>query len=374
MLLCGDYKTPNRVNVHGFITVNGEKMSKSRGTFIKASTFLKYLEPEHFRFFIAGKLNDTLDDLDLNFSDFSSKVNSDLIGNFINILSRTGTSILDKLDRRLGTLNVEGKSIVTELLASKTEILKNYEDKNYSKVMKEIARLGDVVNKYVNDKAPWNLLKTDKEEARQVVTTAINSARILAVYLQPVIPKISERIFKILNLNSKIPFAELENLLENNNILPYEILSQRVDEKAITTMLEENKESQNEVKANPATIKISESKSNPIETGLISINDLTKVELRVGLIVEANHVEGADKLLNVKVDLGEKGIKNVFAGIKSAYKPEELIVMKVVVVANLEPRKMKFGMSEAMLLATGKDETLSLFVPHRNANPGDILK
>ena len=374
MLLGGDYKTPNRVNVHGFITVNGEKMSKSRGTFIKASTFLKYLEPEHFRFFIAGKLNDTLDDLDLNFSDFSSKVNSDLIGNFINILSRTGTSILDKLDRRLGTLNVEGKSIVTELLASKTEILKNYEDKNYSKVMKEIARLGDVVNKYVNDKAPWNLLKTDKEEARQVVTTAINSARILAVYLQPVIPKISERIFKILNLNSKIPFAELENLLENNNILPYEILSQRVDEKAITTMLEENKESQNEVKANPATIKISESKSNPIETGLISINDLTKVELRVGLIVEANHVEGADKLLNVKVDLGEKGIKNVFAGIKSAYKPEELIGMKVVVVANLEPRKMKFGMSEAMLLATGKDATLSLFVPHRNANPGDILK
>ena len=240
--------------------------------------------------------------------------------------------------------------------------------------MKEIARLGDVVNKYVNDKAPWNLLKTDKEEARQVVTTAINSARILAVYLQPVIPKISERIFKILNLNSKIPFAELENLLENNNILPYEILSQRVDEKAITTMLEENKESQNEVKANPATIKISESKSNPIETGLISINDLTKVELRVGLIVEANHVEGADKLLNVKVDLGEKGIKNVFAGIKSAYKPEELIGMKVVVVANLEPRKMKFGMSEAMLLATGKDATLSLFVPHRNANPGDILK
>ena len=374
MLLGGDYKTPNRVNVHGFITVNGEKMSKSRGTFIKASTFLKYLEPEHFRFFIAGKLNDTLDDLDLNFSDFSSKVNSDLIGNFINILSRTGTSILDKLDRRLGTLNVEGKLIVTELLASKTEILKNYEDKNYSKVMKEIARLGDVVNKYVNDKAPWNLLKTDKEEARQVVTTAINSARILAVYLQPVIPKISERIFKILNLNSKIPFAELENLLENNNILPYEILSQRVDEKAITTMLEENKESQNEVKANPATIKISESKSNPIETGLISINDLTKVELRVGLIAEANHVEGADKLLNVKVDLGEKGIKNVFAGIKSAYKPEELVGMKVVVVANLEPRKMKFGMSEAMLLATGKDATLSLFVPHRNANPGDILK
>ena len=374
MLLGGDYKTPNRVNVHGFITVNGEKMSKSRGTFIKASTFLKYLDPEHFRFFIASKLNDTLDDIDLNFSDFSSKVNSDLVGNFINILSRTGTSILDKLDRQLGTLSAEGNTLITTLLEAKSEIIKNYEEKNYSKVMKEIAHLGDLVNKYVNDKAPWNLVKTDKEEARQVVTAAINSARILAIYLQPIIPKISEKIFKILGLNSKISFLDLEKNLENVKILPYEMLSQRVDEKAITTMLEENKESQKEAKTVTPPTKPSDSKPETNGTGLININDLTKVELRVGLIKEANHVEGADKLLNVKVDLGEKGIKNVFAGIKSAYTPEELIGMKVVVVANLEPRKMKFGMSEAMLLATGKEETLSLFIPHRNANPGDILK
>ena len=152
------------------------------------------------------------------------------------------------------------------------------------------------------------------------------------------------------------------------------MLSQRVDEKAITMMLEENKESQkDETKAQPVNQK-TEKKAESNESGLININDLTKVELRVGLIKEANHVEGADKLLNVKVDLGEKGIKNVFAGIKSAYKPDELVGMKVVVVANLEPRKMKFGMSEAMLLATGKEETLSLFIPHRNASPGDILK
>ena len=365
MLLGGDYKTPNRVNVHGFITVNGEKMSKSRGTFIN---------PEHFRFFIASKLNDTLDGIDLNFSDFSSKVNSDLVGNFINILSRTGTSILDKLDRQLGTLSAEGNTLITTLLEAKSEIIKNYEEKNYSKVMKEIAHLGDLVNKYVNDKAPWNLVKTDKEEARQVVTAAINSARILGIYLQPVIPKISEKIFKILGLNSKISFSDLEKNLENVKILPYEMLSQRVDEKAITTMLEENKESQKETKTVTPPTKPSDSKPETNGTGLININDLTKVELRVGLIKEANHVEGADKLLNVKVDLGEKGIKNVFAGIKSAYTPEELIGMKVVVVANLEPRKMKFGMSEAMLLATGKEETLSLFIPHRNANPGDILK
>ena len=335
MLLGGDYKTPNRVNVHGFITVNGEKMSKSRGTFIKASTFLKYLDPEHFRFFIASKLNDTLDDIDLNFSDFSSKVNSDLVGNFINILSRTGTSILDKLDRQLGTLSAEGNTLITTLLESKSEIIKNYEEKNYSKVMKEIAHLGDLVNKYVNDKAPWNLVKTDKEEARQVVTAAINSARILGIYLQPVIPKISEKIFKILGLNSKISFSDLEKNLENVKILPYEMLSQRVDEKAITTMLEENKESQKETKTVTPPTKPSDSKPETNGTGLININDLTKVELRVGLIKEANHVEGADKLLNVKVDLGEKGIKNVFAGIKSAYTPEELIGMKVVEMQTL---------------------------------------
>lgn len=139
-------------------------------------------------------------------------MNSDLIGNFINIISRTGTSILDKLDRKLGTLSPEGKSLVESLIASKSDILKNYEDKNYSKVMKEIARLGDTVNKYVNDKAPWNLVKTNQEEAREVVTAAINSARILAIYLQPIIPKISENIFKFLSLNSNVPFSDLEKL------------------------------------------------------------------------------------------------------------------------------------------------------------------
>lgn len=373
-LLGGGYKTPNRVNVHGFITVNGEKMSKSRGTFIKASTYLKHLDPEHFRFFMAGKLNDTLDDLDLSFSDFISKVNSDLVGNFINILSRTGTSILDKLDRRLGKLNNEGKSLLAELIASKPDILKNYEEKNYTKVMKEIARLGDLVNKYVNDKAPWNLVKTDKEAAREVVTAAINSARILAIYLQPVTPKICEKIFKILGLSSQILFSDIESILEDCNINAYEILSQRVEEKAVNAMLEENKESQKEIKATNNAKKTETNSNSETRIGLISIEDLNKVELRVGLIEEANHVSGADKLLNVKVNLGEKGIKNVFAGIKSAYKPEELIGMKVVVVANLEPRKMKFGLSEAMLLATGKEETLSLFIPHRDAKPGDILK
>jgi methionyl-tRNA synthetase len=361
MLMGAGYSTPNRVNVHGFLTVNGEKMSKSRGTFIKAETYLRHLDPEHFRFYMAAKLNDSMEDIDLNFNDFSLKVNSDLIGNFVNIFSRVSTSILDKLDRKLGKVSQEGNLLIQECLSSKNDIEKYYSTRNYSKAMKEIMRLCDNVNKYVNDKAPWSLIKTDPEKAREVVTDTLNAGKILAVLLTPVLPMITERIFRILDIPNPT-FLKIEELLENKEIGLYEFLSNRVDEKAIEKMIEEGKMSE------------PEKKPEVTETGYIKIEDLSKVELRVGLITEASEVEGADKLVNVKVDLGEKGVKNVFAGIKTSYKPEELKGLKVVVVANLEPRKMKFGISEAMLLASGKDSTLSLFVPHRNANPGDLLK
>ena len=363
MLLGSGYKTPSRVNVHGFINVNGEKMSKSKGTFIKASSFAKYLNPEHLRYFLATKSNDSLEDMDLQFSEFSSKVNSGLVGNLINILSRTSTSILDKLDRKIGFINNEGKNLLGELIFKKSEIEKFYSERNFSKVLKIIESLGDLVNKFVNDKAPWILVKTNLEDTREIVTIAINSMRILAIYLQPILPNISKNIFLQLGLKEKILFSEIENFIENVNIEPYKILSEKVDEKAVLKMIEENKESQIESVA---------PKSNA--EGLISIEDLTKVELRVGKILEASNVQGADKLLQIKLDLGEKGIKNVFAGIKAAYKAEDLIGLKVVAVANLEPRKMKFGISEAMLLASGKDETLSLFIPQKDANPGDLLK
>ncbi|MBE7412994.1 MAG: methionine--tRNA ligase [Leptospiraceae bacterium] len=366
MLMGADYKTPSTVNVHGFLTVNGEKMSKSRGTFIKASTYLKYLSPEHLRFYLAGKLSNGLEDLDLSFDDFVLKVNSDLVGNFINILSRVGTTILDKLDRRVGKISEEGYSLLKEIQSKESEIRSAYSDKNYSKVMKEIAKAGDIVNKYINDKTPWNLIKTDIEKTREVVTNALNCAKVIAIFLYPVLPHISKKVFSFLNENAEISFSEIHSVVENRIISKYEILTNRVDEKAIQAMIEESKQ----------TTQTTSTKTEKPETGigLIGINDLSKVELRVGQIKEANHVEGADKLINVKVDLGEKGIKNIFAGIKSSYKPEDLIGLKVVVVANLEPRKMKFGVSEAMLLASGKDESLSLFVPHREANPGDLLK
>ena len=364
MLMGADYNTPSRVNVHGFLMVNGEKMSKSRGTFIKGETYRKYLDPEHYRFYLASKLNDSMEDLDLNFSDFILKINSDLIGNFVNIFSRVSTSILDKLDRRLGNINSEGEVLINECISMKDEIQKYYDSRNYSKAIREIMKLSDSINKYVNDNAPWNLIKQDKEKAREVVTNTLNAGKILAIYLKPVLPMITERIFRILDIKNT-SFLDINEKIENKVIGLYEFLSMRVDEKAVEKMIEENKVSDIEKKEEKTPIN---------ENGLIKIEDLSKVELRVGLIIEALDVVGADKLVNVKVDLGEKGIKNVFAGIKSSYKPEELKGMSVVVVANLEPRKMKFGISEAMLLAVGKDDTLSLFVPHRSANPGDLLK
>ncbi len=364
MLMGSNYNTPTRVNVHGFLMVNGEKMSKSRGTFIKGETYRKYLDPEHYRFYLASKLNDSMEDLDLNFSDFTMKINSDLIGNFVNIFSRVSTSILDKLDRKLGSISKEGELLINECISMNSEIQKYYDSRNYSKAIREILKLSDSINRYINDNAPWNIIKEDKEKAREVVTNTLNAGKILAIYLKPVLPMITERIFRILDVKNT-SFLDIEERIENKEIGLYEFLSVRVEKEAIEKMIEENKMSDSEKK---------EVKTEVNDSGLIKIDDLAKVELRVGLIIEALEVPGADKLVNVKVDLGEKGIKNVFAGIKSAYRVEDLKGLQVVVVANLEPRKMKFGISEAMLLAVGKEDTLSLFIPHRTAKPGDILK
>lgn len=379
MLMGSDFQTPSKINVHGFMTVAGEKMSKSRGTFVNAATFSKYNDVEHFRFYMAARLSSGLDDVDISFEDFISRVNSDFIGNLVNIVSRVATSILDKLDRRLGNISPEGQRILNQLLASKDEIIKNYEDRNFHKVIREVTSLGDVVNKYVNDLAPWILIKTDPEAARQVITDALNAAKILFTYISPIVPTASQTVAEFLGCNSGFTFQNLNSFVENINLPAYKAISQRPDEKGIKSMIEETKIEFEKMQTSNSPVGSKTSKENTetksvSEDGTISIEDLVKVELRVGLITESKHVDGADKLMQVTVDLGEIGKKNVFAGIKAAYKPEDLLNLKVVVVANLKPRKMKFGMSEAMLLASGSGENLSLFIPHRNANPGDLLK
>lgn len=221
MLEGSGYRSPSKIHVHGFIGVNGEKMSKSRGTFIKAKTFVKFLDAEHLRFYLAAKLGPGMDDIDLSFDDFVNKVNADLVGNLINSVSRVSTTILDTLDRTLGTVSEEGLALLEEILTQPVKtgtrddsiqnIIKTaYEQRNYAKVMREITRLGDRVNRYVNDNAPWKLIKENPEKAREIVTAVLNASRFLAIYLYPVVPKISEQIYKLLNLKGSPEFKDLD--------------------------------------------------------------------------------------------------------------------------------------------------------------------
>lgn len=367
MLMGSGFETPKQIHVHGFLTVNGEKMSKSRGTFINAKDFASFLDPEHFRFYMACRLGANMDDVDLSFEDYISRVNSDLIGNLVNLLSRTGTTILDKLDRKLGKLTLAGKTLQEQILAKEMEIKESFEERNYARVMKEITHCGDLVNRYVNDNAPWALIKKDPESARAVVTDALHSAYVIFTYLSPIVPKISQKVMEFFKVD-RLDYSNIRKSFENESIEPYQNLSERVNEKNINQLIEAGKPKDAE------SMETSKNLETKTTSNLISIDELAKVELRVGKIEDAMPVEGADKLIKCIVSLGDFGTKNVFAGIKSAYKPEELIGKSVVVVANLQPRKMKFGLSEAMLLASGSGEELSLFVPDRKAKPGDLLK
>ncbi len=370
-LIGADFKTPNSVFVHGFLTINGEKMSKSKGTFILASIYLEHLDPGYLRYYYASKLNDSLEDLDLNLEDFMHRINSDLLGNFINIFSRSSGSLAKKLDNQLGTISQQGLAILENLWQAQTNIQQMYEDRMYSKLIREITSLGDTINKFINDQAPWNQIKNDPQQARDTITTALNGAKILATYLKPILPDLTKKIEAFLNIQP-MSFANIKETMENHQINDYKHLLPRIDKKQIAALLEQSKTSISPNK------KHSEPQNQPSSTltdeSIIDIQTLNKVDLRIGNIEEAKDVPETDKLIQLTIDLGNLGKKNVFAGIKKAYLPDQLINQKCVVVTNLEPRKMKFGVSEAMVLATGKDETLSLVVPHKNARPGDKLQ
>ncbi len=370
MLIGAGFSCPSQIHVHGFMTVNGEKMSKSRGTFVNAATFLKYNDPEHFRYYMAARLGPGMEDVDISFEDFLTRVNSDLIGNLVNSISRISTSLLDKLDRRLGTVDDEGKKILSEIRSKEPEIRRNYEEKNYQKVIREITALGDIVNRYVNDKAPWMTVKTDPEKTRIVLTNALNAGFLLFTYLYPVIPNIVKKVYKLLKVESEPKFSFLHHCVEGIMLPTYVPLSSRPSRESIEKMIEETKK--DFMKPNDS-IQDNQT-SSATETNLISIEEFQKLEIRIGLILEADYVEGSDKLIRIQLDLGNLGTKNVFAGIRSAYEPKDLVGMKVAAVTNLHPRKMKFGVSEAMLLASGSGKNLSLLIPHRNALPGDLLK
>ncbi|MHC5083547.1 MAG: methionine--tRNA ligase [Planctomycetota bacterium] len=366
VLMSADMRMPDKLFVHGFLTVNGQKMSKSKGTFIMASTYLKHLDPQYVRYYYASKLTGDVSDIDLSMEDFVNRVNSDLVGKLANLASRSGPMLTKKLDGMLGSLDAEGKALVDELVAAKAEIVEGYESLNYAAVIRKIAALTDICNKYVEDKAPWALIKEDAEATRTVLTTVLNAMKVLTVYIKPVLPDFAAKIEQFLAIEP-LTFADVETTLENQKINNFVRLIERVDKDKVDAMVEESKEQAGQAQAEAAEEKVELAEPLAPEC---EFDDFMKVDLRVAKITEASAVEGADKLLQLTLDLG--GVtKNVFAGISKAYRPEDLEGRLVLCVANLKPRKMRFGISEGMVCAAGPGgEDIYLLSPDSGAEPG----
>ena len=338
LLNAGDFKLPDGIFVHGFLTINGEKMSKSKGTGILANEFAEITNPETLRYYFAAKLNNKVEDIDLNFDDYVQRINSDLVGKYLNIASRC-SSFIEKNNNKLSS-NLD-ESFLNSLINKKTSILEFYESRNYSKLTRLIMSLADEVNKYVNEKTPW---KKDLDEALDISTTALNAFYILTIYLKPILPIITEQVENFLNIKIT-SFDEVNNKL-THKINTYNPLLNRLD---------------------PIIISQEEAMN---ESDTINIDQFSEIDLRIAKIINASDVNGADKLLQLELDVGDLGTKNVFAGIKSAYNPEDLIDKLVIVVNNLKPRKMKFGISEGMVLASSDDNGIYLISPDKGAKPG----
>ena len=360
-LIGAGFRTADKLFVHGFLTVNGEKMSKSRGTFIKASTYIKHLNPEYLRYYYASKLSDGIDDIDLKMEDFVNKINSDLVGKFANLASRSGPMLTKKLDSELGRLDEQGKELIDKLIAAKDRIVADYESLKFSAVVRSITALADEANRYVEQNQPWKTVKTDLEQTRTTLTAVINAVRILAIYLKPILPKYADKVRRFLNVDT-LCLAELDTVLENHKINSFERLFERVEEKQVNAMVEESKETQ---ASQPAATEPTE----PFKPEC-TIEDFAKIDLRIAKVLKAEPVEGADRLLRLVLDVGGSE-KNVFAGIATAYKPDDLIGKTVVFFANLKPRQMRFGLSEGMILAAGAGgKDIFMLTADTGAKPG----
>ncbi len=380
MLQHADFRTPTKLFAHGFLTVNGEKMSKSRGTFITADSYLKQgLNPEYLRYYYAAKINGTMQDLDLNLDDFVAKVNSDLIGKYINIASRAAGFITEHFN---GEIKYTGFDDLTEFKTFdanlRDEVAKLYEAREYSQVIRRIMERADQLNEAFNDVKPWLLAKdlSKRNELQQRCSLILHEFKVISVLLAPILPVLSERVAKdFFGLTRKFIWNDAITLTTKIN--PYQHLMTRIDPKLIEAMIEANKQTLEPATDTHSPARHAEAQQHVIAPigDTISIDEFNKVDLRVAKIVNAEHVEGADKLLKLTLDIGEAEPRTVFAGIKSAYDPEKLKGRMTVMVANLAPRKMKFGLSEGMVLAASGDEPgLFILSPDDGAQPGMRIK
>jgi len=364
MLKSADYRTPSKVCVHGFVTVNGKKMSKSRGTFINARCYLDHLNPEYLRYYYASKLSGSVEDIDLNLEDFVQKVNSDLVGKVVNIASRCAKFVANGNDGVLSS-NIENPALWQQVSGAAESIANHYENRNYGKAIREIMAQADAANEYIAAKEPWKLNKQEgkQQEVQDICSLGINLFRVLLGYLKPVLPAMAAEGEAF--LNSALSWDSLQQPLTEHKINPFKPLMQRIDKERVDAMVEASKEEAAQAVAPALEGPLAD---DPIADE-INFDDFIKVDLRVAQIVKASHVEGAEKLLQLTLDIGGE-TRNVFSGIKSSYKPEDLEGRLTVMVANLAPRKMRFGVSEGMVLAAGDNQGIYLLEPDSGAQPG----
>jgi methionyl-tRNA synthetase len=364
------FRKPTAVYCHGFLTVNGQKMSKSRGTFIKARTYLDNLEPEYLRYYYAAKLSSGVDDIDLNLEDFMQRVNSDLVGKVVNIASRCAGFINKRFDNRLSA-ELPDAALYNELVNAGESIAAAFENREYGKAVREIMALADKANVYIDNNKPWVLIKEEgkETEVQAICTQGINLFRVLMTYLKPILPQTALRSEAF--LNNELHWHSLSEPLVAHSINKFKPLMTRIEKEQIEAMVEQSTEhlEQNEKPA-PASGPLTD---DPIASQ-IQFDEFAKIDLRVAKIIKAEHVDGADKLLQLTLDIGGE-TRMVFAGIKSAYEPEMLEGRLTVMVANLAPRKMKFGVSEGMVLAAGPGgKELFILSPDDGAQPGMRIK
>ncbi len=358
------YRTPSAIFAHGFLTVNGQKMSKTRGTFIKARTYADHLPPEHLRYYYAAKLGPSIDDIDLNLEDFALRVNADLVGKLVNIASRCAGFVSRQFDGQLAG-RLESNSLFTEFAGEASNIEAAYEQREYARAMRLVMALADKANQYIDEKKPWVLAKaSDKDQAvQEICTTGLNCFRTLMIYLKPVLPSMAEATERFLNIEPLV-WGDVRTPLLDHRINRFKPLAKRIDPAAIEAV----------VAASQEDLTARQSSPNESRAAHIGIEDFERVDLRVARIVKAAPVDGADKLLRLTLDLGGER-RTVFAGIKSAYEPNELEGKLTVVVANLKPRKMRFGVSEGMVLAAGPGGAdIFLIAPDDGAQPGMRVK
>jgi methionyl-tRNA synthetase len=372
MLQSAGYRKPDAVYVHGFVTVNGQKMSKSRGTFIKASTYLDHLDAEYLRYYYAAKLSGGVDDIDLNLEDFVQRVNSDLVGKVVNIASRSAKFITKGNDGMMSD-KLANEALWLQAVNKSEVIAELYQQREYSKAIREIMALADATNEYFDSQEPWKLAKTEGKEQLviEISSLCVNLFRLIMIYLKPVLPLTTDKAASF--LNADLDWSNNLQPLLNHQLQTFKPLMTRIDKDKVEAMVEASKETQQAAKAPEKKAKKSKKKASNNE--LIDFEDFAKIDLRVAEIIAADHVEGADKLLQLTLSLGEEGTKQVFAGIKSAYAPEDLVGKYTVLVNNLQPRKMKFGMSEGMVIAAGPGgKDIWLLEPDKGAQPGMKIK